>query len=166
MGLRQTWVQILHLNYLLLNLSEPKFLFLDHRMRIIGIILNLRRSLRGLNEMAHCKALSTEPVFWKHLCKGKRDKSGFMNVIHPWFGGQMDLCSNPYHPGTTCVALGKLLYFSEPQFICEMEGCCGLNSISSIKCLVQSICSMRDGHDSERGNSPPGLRKRLKEAGR
>lgn len=57
------------------------------------------------------------------LRKRRRDKSGFMNVIHPWFGGQMDLCSNSYHPGITCVALGKLLYFSELQFICKMDGC-------------------------------------------
>lgn len=67
--------------------------------------------------MAHVKHLVQSLCSVSSLCRGRRDKSGFMNVIRPRFGGQMDLCSNP------CVALGKLLHVSEPQFICKMEGC-------------------------------------------
>lgn len=33
----------------------------------------------------------------------------------------MDLGSNPYHPGSRCVALSKLLDLSEPQYICKRK---------------------------------------------
>lgn len=44
-------------------------------------------------------------------------------MVMVMFGGEVHLGSNPHHPGTSCVALGKLLSLSERQLIYKMEGC-------------------------------------------